>query len=86
MLASKLITSGKRDILDLYTFKKKKTVSKPVSPVNIRKEVKQATDEQVRINNLIVYRVAYAMSMTRKTLSGHQTVQLNILNLVVLLN
>ena len=47
------------DYADAVAAKLPKTVSKPVSPVNIRKEVKQATDEQVRSNNLIIYRVAY---------------------------
>lgn len=35
------------------------TSSKPVNNVNIRKEVKQASEEQIRSNNLIIYQVAY---------------------------
>ena len=35
------------------------TLSKPVNNVNIRKEVKQASEEQIRSNNLIIYQVAY---------------------------
>ena len=36
-----------------------KSTSKPVNNANIRKEVKQASEEQIRSNNLIIYHVAY---------------------------
>ena len=47
------------DYANAVVAKLPKTVSTPVSQVNIRKEVKQATDEQMRSNNLIIYHVPY---------------------------
>ena len=47
------------DYANAVVAKMPKTVSTPISQVNIRKEVKQATDEQMRSNNLIIYHVPY---------------------------
>ena len=47
------------DYANAVVAKMPKTVSTPISQFNIRKEVKQATDEQMRSNNLIIYHAPY---------------------------